>query len=244
MVKTREDYELETGLADDFDGVIADCFFEVNPQYSEISGTTDPMLTLVIESPDLEQPAETRYSCGGAKQWQIGRGGQEITSAKAPDSHRFNMNSRAGVLVSRLFTLVGNGNRAKGQDFFIARDRYMTEGTFYTGLNCHWKREPLKTVGGETRDVLMPDKYLGEVSSDKGVSRAAAGVAVAPTDDLDEIVVGMVAGKTDREVKMTAMKEDKLKGNDAYMKELISGPKLKQLEDAGKIGKGPDGKYI
>ena len=241
MVKTREDYELETGLADDFDGVIIDGFFEVNPQYSEISGTTDPMLTLAIESPDLEQPAETRYSCGGAKQWQIGRGGQEITSARNPDSHRFNMSSRAGVLVSRLFSLVGNGDKAKGQDFFIARDRYMTEGAFYIGLNCHWKREPLKTVGGEPRDVLMPDKYLGEVSPGK---KAASTVAEAPTEDLDDIVIGLASGKTEREVKMKAMKEDKLKANEVYMRELISGNKLEQLEDAGKIAKGPDGKFI
>ena len=243
MVKTREDFDLETGLADDFDGAISEAYFEVNPQYAEISGTTDPMLALVLESPGFDQPVETRYSTGGAKQWQTGRGGQEITSAKSPDSHRYNMNSRAGVLVSRMFELIGNGDKAKGQEFFLRRDHYMTEGAFYIGLNFHWKREKLPTVGGEPKDILMPNKYFGEVS----LGKKATAVAGAPTDDLDAldtIVIDLASGKTEREVKVAAMKNEQLKANDTYMKELISGPKLKQLEDAGKLTKGPEGKFI
>jgi len=241
VVKTREDYELESGLADDFDGVITDAYFEVNPnpEYVAKAGE-EPGLALIIESPDLDQPVHQWYSCGAAKQWQIGRGGQEITSAVRPDSHRFNMNSKGGVLVSRMFEIIGNGDRGKGQDFFIKRDRYMTEGAFYIGLNFHWLNKPAKMMGTDM-PVLSPVAYLGEVSPGKPSKATITGV---PTEDLDTIVIELVSGKTEREVKMAAMKEDGLKANDAYMKELISGPKLKQLEDADKITRGPDGKYI
>lgn len=253
--KTMEDMGLDSGLADDFDGAIASAFFEVNTQYAEIAGVQDPMLTLVLDSPDFEDSAEQRYSCGAAKQWQIGRGGQEITSAKTPNSHRFNMSSRAGGLVSRMFELIGNGDKAKGQEFFVARDRYMTEGEFYNGLNFHWKREPMKTVSGESRDILMPMTYLGEVApgntSPSAKSSTAPTVSTASTsttvvaDDLDAIVIGIASGKDARGVKIAAMKEEKLKANDAYMKDLISGSKLADLEKAGKLTKGPDGeKYI
>ena len=243
MAKTRQDFELETGLADDFDGAISNAYFGVDARYAEVSGSSDPMLTLVLESPDLEQPAQQRYSCGAAKKWQVSNGGQEIVSETRPDSHIFNMSSRAGVLVGRMFELIGNGDKEKGRDFFIGRDHYMTQGDFYTGLNFHWKRQALKTVGGDTSDVLMPERYIGAV---KVNGAKASATATVDTSALDSIVIDEVvkSGMIEREVKQAAMKNETLKANDAYMRDLISGPRLADLEKEGKLTRGPDGKYI
>ena len=240
MAKTRGDYELETGLFGGGEAAIVDAYFEPNPriEYQQVAGS-DPGLTLILQSTELENPIEQWYSCGGKKQWQVGRGGSEINSAVNPDSHRFNMNSKAGILVTRMFEAIGGGDKAKGQDFFLKRDRYMTEAEFYTGLNFVWEQKSTSyNIDGQIKEgtLIVPAKYLGEVAPGK----KEAAVAEAPTGDLDTIVIGMVSGLTEREVKMAAMKVKALKENDAYMKELISGSKLKNLEDAGRITPGPE----
>lgn len=238
MGKTREDYELETGLANDFDGTITDVYFGApRKEYAELGGTSEPGLYLILETPDLEQPVEQWYSCGAAKQWQVGRGGKEITSAKSPDSHRFNMNSRAGVIVARMFELVGEGDKKKGQEFFLKRDRYMTESEFFTGLSFHWLREPLKTVSGESRDVLMPNKYLGEAVP-------AVKKAEVPTEDLDAVLISLAEGKVARELKQAAMKDEKISASKDYLNEVIKGTKLTELEKLGKLVKSPEGRYL
>ena len=237
---TLEDMELETGLADDFDGAITDACFEVREQYAAISGTQDPMLILTLESPELDSSAETAFYTGAAKQWEIGKGGQEITSAKNPDSHRFNMNSRAGTLVSRMFQLVGEGDKKKGQEFFLAKGHYMTEAPFYTGLSFHWKREKMSTVGGETRDVLMPNAFLGEV---KRAPKGKTAVAEVSEEDIVRIQV-LAEGKTERELKSACLKELDLKDNKVLMNKIFNKGLLKNLEAEGKLTVGPDGKYV
>ncbi len=249
MSKTREDFELETGLFDDLDGVIANVFFgPPSGDYSALSGTADAGLYLVIETPDLEKPMEQFYSLGAKKAWKVTDNGEAVVSEAKPDSHAFNTSSRGGALVQRMMSLIGNGDMDKGKEFFIARDCYMTQKGFYTGLNFHWKREPLKTVGGESRDVLLPNKYLGEVKTAAGAKGpTGTGTTSTPSGDatvLDNIVIGLAEGKTERELKQAALKNDALKANSAYMKDLISGAILKKLETDGKLSKGPENKYV
>ena len=240
---TREDMQLDSGIADDFDGVISEANFEINAQYAAKSGTQDPMLTLIVDAPDIEKPVEIRYACGAAKQWEIKENGGELVSGKNPDIRRFNQNSRAGELVDRIFELVGGSDKVKGQDFFINKGFFMTQAGFYTGLNFHWKRESKKTVSGESRDITMPCKYLGEVTV---AGKPAAGAAGAADEALDAIVIEMSSGKTEREIKIAATKNPTLMAAKSYMTELASTPsrKLVQLEKDNKISKGPDGKYI
>jgi len=239
---TREDFELETGLADDFDGLIVGAYFGVKSEYAAIAGTSDPMIMLQLENPEFEQPVEQGWACGGAKQWEIGEGGKEIVSGTRPESHRFNMNSRAGKLVTAMFELVGGGNKVKGQEFFQKRDKFMTESGFYTDLNFHWKRVPMTTVSGESRDVLMPNAYLGEVKT--------AAKATAPTKevsgDLVDKVIALAEGKTARELKQTVVKElDKAApGYKEIIALVLSGKLIEDLKAQDKLTEGPDGKFI
>jgi len=237
-----EDMELESGLADDFDGVIVDTRFDMpREEYTAKAGSSDPWLILTLESPELDTPQEQGYSTGSAKQWQIGKGGQEITSARNPDSHRFNMNSRAGMLVSRIFQLVGEGDRKKGQEFFLSRGYYMTEAPFHTGLNFHWKRESLPVVGGGTSEALMPNAYLGEA---KGVATPTRAAAAEVSDEDVVRIQALAEGKAERELKSACLKESDLKDNKALMNMIFNKGLLKNLEAEGKLTVGPDGKYV
>ena len=241
MPKIKEgDYDLETGLFDDLDGTITGAWFgPPTGEYAVRSGSTDPVLTLSLTSDGLEKPMEQTYSIGAAKQWQVAGGGKEVISGKSPENHRFNLNTRAGALVSRMISLVGEGDRAKGQAFFKARDCYMTEAGFYLGLAFHWKREPLPVVSsipGEaktTSDVLLPVAYLGVVKA------AAAG-----GDDTLERLIALAEGKTEREVRQALTKDPGLKDNKDLMHQIFNKGLLAQLVKDGKLVVGPDSKFI
>ena len=230
MAPTRDDWELESGLADDFDGAISDVEFGVIDAYAQAASTTDPMLNLHLECPEIDQPIVAAYSLGGAKQWEASRDSREVISAKNPDSHQFNMNSRAGVLVSRMLELVGGGDKAKGRDFFSKRG-YMTQAKAYIGLNFHWKRQPMSTLTpGETRDVLMPNAYLGEASIS---SKSAASTAEVSEEDIESLIK-LAIGKDKGQVKRAAVGEYKGK-KDALLTQVFNKGLLEQLEADGRL---------
>ena len=242
MGKVRpEDKELETGLMDDFDGTIVDVRFEEpRAEYAAISGTSDPVLTLTLESPEMNTPIEQTYSIGAAKQWQVSRGGKEVISAKNPDTHRFNRNCRAGVLVDSLCEVVGSGDKQKGQDALFDRvknDRYMTEAEFYIGLSCHWLRKPLSTVGGETRDVLMPCAYLGEAP----VSGKKTSTPVEVSEEDEQSIIAIALGKNEVGFRSAAIRE--LKGKNALLNLIINKDLIKKLVDEGKLTVDDGGLY-
>ena len=240
---TREDLELESGLADDFDGAIVEARFGVREEYAAIAGVADPMIMLTIESPELPQPIEQGWSCGAAKKWEAGVGGKNIVSGAKPDSKKFNVNARAGALVMRMFELVGNGNREKGQEFFLKRGYPMTDAQFYMGLDYHWKREPMSTVSGESRDVLMPNAYLGEVKA-KAAKAATEKGEYAP--ELVDKLVELAEGRTARELKSEAVKtlDKSATGYAAFIKAVVSGEVIEELKAQDKLIEGPDSKFV
>jgi len=65
--------------------------------------------------------------------------------------------------------------------------------------------------------------------------------AAATVEDeaLDQIIIDNASDKTDKGLKSFAVRNGDIKANDAYMKAVVSGKKLKELEDAGKITKDP-----
>ena len=90
-------------------------------------------------------------------------------------------------------------------------------------------------MGGDETDVLLPTTFLGE---------AKGATPKAEVADLDSVVCDLAAGKSDRELKAAATKHPILKENLPYMRELVSGGKIAQLEKEGKLTRGPDGKFI
>ena len=245
MPKTREDFMPDVGgFLDNVDGDIVDVSFEVaSGDYADkvMMGGADAkppvVIKLTIESPELERPAVQSYSVGSQELWEIQGDGKSVKNVKNPDKHLFRKGSRAWTLVEAIMTTVGDGDLEKGQDVFIKKDKYMTEASFYTGLSFHWAVKSLGTVGGGTTNTPLPEKFLGEVK--KGKAAPAPKVEVEDSS-LDAIIIENATDKTERELKSFAVRNPEIKKNDAYMKAVVSGKKLTQLEEEGKLTKDPD----
>ena len=247
MPKSREDFLPDAGgFLDNVDGAIVDAMFAIaSGDYADkvMLGKADAkppvVLTLTVESPDLERPANQSYSVGSQDIWDIIDGGKAIVNKKSPDKHTFRKGSRATALVEAMATVLGGGDMEKGQEVFVKRDHYMTEAVFYTGFNFHWASKQLETVGGKKTSVPLPETYLGAAEPAKGkVTKASAGPAVE-NDELDQILIDNSPGKDDRGLKSFAVRDASIKADEAYMKAVVSGKKLKELEEAGKLTKDP-----
>jgi len=246
MGYTREDFELVSGLADDFDGTIIDAKFMGNPEYDAVSGTSDPQVTLTIKADVMDKPFTQQWTCGSAKKWTAMDDGNRVESEATPGLHKFVDSSRAGTLVKRIIKLLGSGDVKKGQDTVIARGFLMTEGGFYKGLSFHWKRESMETVGKEVKDVLMP---VALISAPKSAPASKAKKEEEPTKvnaTAIEFIVGKAEGKTARELKAAVVKElDKnTSGYDGIMTGVLSGSLFNEMVTDGLLTVGPDGKYL
>ena len=251
MPKTKDDFMPDVGsFLDNVDGDIVDAEFDVaSGDYADKvmlgGGDAQPpvVLKLTIESPDMDRPAVQSYSVGSQDIWEILDGGKRIQNIKNADRHLFRKGSRAWSLVEAIMEAVGDGKLEKGQEFFIKRDSYMTEAKFYTGLSFHWATKSLDTVTGGKTNTPLPDKFLGEAKPVKG--KATPVVTEVEDEGLDAIMVENATDKTDRELKSFAVRNPEIKANDVYMKAVVSGKKLKELEEKGLLTKDPETqKYI
>ncbi len=251
MVKRKEDFELDSGLFDDLDATFsANSYFgdPTGDYAASLGGTPEPGLHLVMESPDLEKPMEQFYSIG--KGWKVENGGKSVVNVDKPDKHGFGAQSNAGFLVKDMMVTAGAGDIEKGKEFFSTRDQYMTDIAFYAGLSYHMKRQDVtRTIQGVTKTspVLLPKAFIGAGKTSAPAQTAGTSTTgSAPPLDiaaLDKIIVSMAAGKTERELKQSAIKNDDIKANRDYMGKVVSGDVLKRLETDGKLTKFED-KYV
>jgi len=255
MPKTKDDFQPDTsgGFLDDADGDIIDAeFTEASGDYlkkmamAEGSAKATPIgINLTIESPDLERPIEQWYSIGADDVWEIKNGGKEVVNIKHPDRHSFRGGKkpcRGMSLVEAMATAIGGGNVDKGQEFFIKRDKFMTEADFFVGLSFHWDRVALANVGEGTSDVPLPTSFLGEAT--KGKSKVKDAESADVTEDIEKLVSDAAVGLTERELKSKLIREFKDKIPETVMRDLVSGDGLKKLEDAGKLTLDQDKKYL
>jgi len=254
MPKTRDDFLPDFGgFLDGVPGDIIDANFAVaSGDYADkamATGTTDDlpiMLQLTIESPNLDKPAIQGFSIGKQEQWEIQDNGKTLVNKKNPDKHTFRDSSMAMALVKAMAEAMGNGNIEKGQDMFAKRDHYMTEAAFYTGLSFDWEVKVItRDIGGKqvTSKPPLPVNFLGETAvktASKPAEAPAGNKTVANTGDLDKILISNSAGKTEKELKAFAVKDTAIKSDKDYLKAVISGAKLKELEEAGSLIKDPD----
>lgn len=157
---TREDFELESGLPDDFDAAIARSWFGYKEEYQK--GQV-PLLLLDLEGPEIE-PVNVAFSIGA--DWKIVEGGKRVEHPKG--KKRFVMTSMIGRLIDRVVREMGIEMWERG---------FPTDADIWTGLAFHWKREEisfpglLEEKGGKTTH-LMPTDYLPDFK---------VGEAAAPT---------------------------------------------------------------
>jgi hypothetical protein len=156
---TREDYELESGLPDDFDAVITRAWFGYKQEYQK--GEV-PLLLLDLEGNDIE-PLNVAFSIGA--DWKIVDGGRRVEHPKG--KKRFVATSMIGRLIDRVVNQMGIEMWERG---------FPTEAEIWTGLAFHWKREEisfgpgiLEEKGGKTAHLMpidyLPDFKIGEAAA-------------------------------------------------------------------------------
>ncbi len=161
---TKEDYELESGLPDDFDAMIARSWFGFKEEYQK--GTV-PLLLLDLEGEEIE-PTNVAFSIGA--DWKV-VAGNRVEHPKG--KKRFVMTSMIGRLIHRVAHEMGIELWERG---------FPTDAEIWTGLAFHWKREEitfgpgiLEEKGGKTTH-LMPTDYLPDYK---------VGEAAAPAVELE-----------------------------------------------------------
>jgi len=155
---TQEDYELESGLPDNFDVAIVNSWFGYKKEYQK--GEV-PVLLL-----DLEGEGEVvtvAFSIGA--DWKIIDGGRRVEHPKG--RKRFVKTSMIGHLINRVVNEIGVKLWERG---------FPTEADIWKGLAFHWDREEIVYGKGILADKegktihLMPTDYLPDYKS----SQAAA----------------------------------------------------------------------
>lgn len=160
---TKEDFELESGLPDDFDAQISSASFGFKPEYQD--GKVS-LLLLELEGKEVE-PTTVAFSIGA--DWKITDGGHKVEHSKG--KKRFVATSMIGRLIDRVVNQMGVPMWERG---------FPTEAEIWTGLAFHWKREEvsfgkgiLEDKGGKTTH-LMPTDFLSDYSNGE------APVTIAP----------------------------------------------------------------
>lgn len=252
---TREDLVPDIGgFLDNVSGEITKAVFELaTGKYADQimmgggNAKLPVMLTITVDSPDLEKPAMQSYSVGGSDVWDIVGDGKSIVNIKTPEKRSFRKGSMAWRLVEAMMESVGEGDIDKGQVFFIGRGHYMTDAAFFTGLNWQWEVKEFKIEigsGANKKEITsrppLPAKYLGATQAEESKASKSTAAPVAGSDALDKILVENASGKSEKELKTFAVHNPEIKKNDAYIKGVVSGKKLKELEGAGTLVKDPD----
>ena len=253
--KTREDFVPDIGgFLDGVSGDIVKAIFELaSGKYADQvmmgggNAKLPVVLTLTIESPDLEKPAVQSFSVGSSEIWEIVNDGKSISNIKSPEKHSFRKGSLSWHLVEAMMAAVGDGDMDKGQEFFVNRDKYMTESAFFTGLSFDWEVKEIQMEIGKDKKLItsrppLPVKFLGEVGkATKAASKTEKAGTPAPADAvLDKLLIENAGGKSEKDLKTFAVHSAEIKKNEAYLKSVISGKKMRELENAGALIKDPD----
>lgn len=278
MAKTREDFMGDKGgFLDGVRGKIVDAIFEIaSGDYADRVAAGDEkskppvVLTLTVESDELEKPAKQGYSVGGQDIWDIQEDGATIVNKKNPEKHIFRDGSTAHTLVESLAIAIGANGRAatkeddteklieEGQKAFIKRDYYVTDRRFFLGWDVTWATKLIeRTIGDKNVKSRPPvpvifhgvaDAKAGATGTKKSAPAAAKQEELDPNDaELDQLLIDHVAetpGLDARALKSWAVRQPAIKANTDYMNKITSGVKTKQLEDTEKLIKDADGKYL
>lgn len=166
------DWELESGLPDDFDFWITRAEFGYLPEYTDQSGAQVPLLIWYGEAPgvDIEHIA---WSLG--KGWEPIEGGRKVKHVEG--KQKFVATSMYGRLIKRVIEELGVDMNARGSS---------KVASVWEGLGFHMKREEIEFKGlmedrGGKTSRLMPVSFLGERKS--GKTAVASSKKEAPAEE-------------------------------------------------------------
>ena len=158
----KEDFELDSGLPDDFDAQISNATFGFKAEYQD--GKV-PLLLLELEGKEIE-PTTVAFSIGA--DWKVTEGGHRVEHPRG--KKRFVATSMIGRLIERI---------VKQMEVPLWERGYPTDADIWTGLAFHWKREDvtfgkgiLEEKGGKTTH-LMPTDFLSAYATGETANNIA-----------------------------------------------------------------------
>lgn len=188
--ETKDSWDTDSGLPDDFDFYISDASFGYRNEYQngEVS-----LLIWEGESPD-EDVESIIWPCGAG--WEATKGGDAV---EHPKRNRFVKTSMMGRLINRVVTELGvDDMRSRGN---------ATEAKVWKGLGFHMKRETieygpgiLEDRGGKT-DHLMPVAVLEKPVKGKAkkAEPEAEETKAKPSTEVLEKKLSLLASKLSKE---------------------------------------------
>lgn len=237
-MSTQQDWTTESGLLDDFDGIVTGARFDTPSNYA---GGGQPLLELTVLADDGNETTG-RYSLGNVGQWEIINDGEEVVSRVG--KQKFVSTSKYGKLIERLTqldpsclqTIIGRGNPRMAE--------------VWIGLRFHWKREKFTYQGlgtGETQS-LMPTDYLGLANDTPAPTPPPVQTPVAPNNNGQSAMFASLAiladGKSPREIMRAVMgSDDGTLNNDVIMEAIGDKSILKEMVMAGVL-REDNGKYF
>jgi hypothetical protein len=170
-VKEQSPWDTETGLADDFDGIIANAKFGVKEEYGqkviESSGGGASGLMFIVDL--VDDNGEIQASQG----WSVGSGWEP-----SADGSSMSHPKRGNVVTGSLYGQLQN-KVIRELSVDMAPRGLPTDAASWNGLKFHWMQTPHATVGGGTATGLMPTEFLGEVGAEVVESAPAEAVEAA-----------------------------------------------------------------
>ena len=203
---TKDTWDTDSGLPDDFDFFITDASYGYRDEYKEGE------VALLIwhgESPD-EDVDSVIWPCGSG--WEVVKGGESV---EHPKRTRFVKTSMVGRLIDRVVTELKVPMRSRGK---------ATDASVWKGLGFHLRREEitfgpgiLEDRGGVTTH-LMPVAVL-EKPAEKKAEKAPVAEG---KPDLTEKKLTALAKKLDREeFQKRAMDMEDVVANDDLMGQVL-----------------------
>jgi len=243
-----DDLELEVSGFDDFAGPITDAYFDIIAEYAEKAGSDIVHLICEVAAEGFQKPPKLGgFSCGGADKWDIAKDGKELLPKKGKP--RFHANSNAGVFVSDILKMAGDGDIKKGAEVLAKRGFLMTQAGFYIGLESRWvkRASPNPVDKSSTVSIQVPTEYL-ILGDSKTIATKTVPTAVDEGFEISDEELGKIQeiaeGKTERELRQACIKVPELKLNTALMSQIYNKGLLKKLENEGRLTLGPNEKYV
>ena len=147
-------WALETGLPDKVNGYMINSQFGVNADYAAkvAASATEPGDVPIMFMADLVAEDGTYiggvgYSVGGG--WIAAADGQSMSH---PAKNNVVNSSRYGAFQAKVLKELEVDMRARG---------IPTTAAIWNGIGFFWSQQKLYTVGGDPKDVLFPEKYIG-----------------------------------------------------------------------------------
>lgn len=211
--KPATDWEVESGLPDDFDFWITRAEFGYLAEYTDGSGAQVPLLLWYGESPDIEIDSPIPWSLG--KGWEPTKGGKSVRHVNGKE--KFVATSMYGRLITRVTQELGVDMASRGS----AKDASVWEG-----LGFHLKREEieykglLQEKGGKTTR-LMPVAFLGDKSEKKAKSSAPEEKSEGDEDALIKKLKLLAKTKDRMTFQSLALKMDEVNENEELLEQIL-----------------------